>query len=284
MSNIHIFNADQSGFNKEIHSGRTLAFAGEKQIHNVVQSVNSTTHSYTIFPIISKSGNLLSPLLIVYPKPRGKFGINVKRNMFQASNIYTIATKSGKMGSQELRTWLTEIYFKITPQETVLLVDSWSAFKNQVLINNCIPSDKDMHLFNIPPKTTALIQPLDKYGFRLWKNFVRKFSNTVLIKQINIHLYTRDNIFKLQAITHNQFSSPRFIDMWKYSWYSCGYTDSHPGHFQNPVDFVFHTSHSFHCSLRNCSFQRFAKCSWCCTYFCFEHYFTIPHLCNTFIP
>ncbi|KAG5310829.1 GVQW3 protein, partial [Acromyrmex insinuator] len=60
-----VFNSDQSGFQLEIHSGRSLCNEGVKKIECVVQSISSTAHSYTIQPIISCNGNLLSPLSIV---------------------------------------------------------------------------------------------------------------------------------------------------------------------------------------------------------------------------
>ena len=48
-----IFNIDRSGFNLEIHSGRSLEFIGVKKVENVVQSIPSTTHSYSIQVCIS---------------------------------------------------------------------------------------------------------------------------------------------------------------------------------------------------------------------------------------
>ena len=45
--------ADESGFQLEIHSGRSLACEGQKKIECVVQSVSSTTHSYTIQPTVT---------------------------------------------------------------------------------------------------------------------------------------------------------------------------------------------------------------------------------------
>ena len=44
----NVNNSDQSGFNLEIHSSRTLCYKGIKNVENMVQSVSSTTHSYTI--------------------------------------------------------------------------------------------------------------------------------------------------------------------------------------------------------------------------------------------
>lgn len=49
----HIFNTDQSGFNYEMHSGRSLAFIGTTSVEAQVQSLNAMTHSYTIQPTIS---------------------------------------------------------------------------------------------------------------------------------------------------------------------------------------------------------------------------------------
>ncbi|KYN02134.1 hypothetical protein ALC62_07055, partial [Cyphomyrmex costatus] len=56
----NVFNSDQSSFNLEMHTGRTLSFKGQKKIGTLTQSTNSMTHSYTIQPIVSpcKSGYL----------------------------------------------------------------------------------------------------------------------------------------------------------------------------------------------------------------------------------
>ena len=66
------YNSDQSGFNLEVHSGRTLASVGSKKVVSVVQSVHATTHSYTIQPIVNAKGRLLEPLLLVYGLSRAK--------------------------------------------------------------------------------------------------------------------------------------------------------------------------------------------------------------------
>jgi len=50
-----------------MHAGRTLALKGTLKVESLAQSVNSLTHSYTI-PIITASGLLKSPLLIVKKK------------------------------------------------------------------------------------------------------------------------------------------------------------------------------------------------------------------------
>lgn len=95
----NVYNSDQSGFQLEIHSGRTLAVQGEKKVECVVQSITSTTHSYTIQPLISADGKLLSPLFLVLKEPSGKFGPVVEANLFRPENVHMEASKSGKLTS-----------------------------------------------------------------------------------------------------------------------------------------------------------------------------------------
>lgn len=103
-----IYNSDQSGFQIEIHSGRTLATEGERQIQCLVESVSSTTHSYTIQPLISANGKLLSPLFIVLKESKGQFGPVVESTLFKPSNVYVMASASGKLTSG---TAFTSIYY-----------------------------------------------------------------------------------------------------------------------------------------------------------------------------
>ncbi|KYQ56129.1 hypothetical protein ALC60_04952, partial [Trachymyrmex zeteki] len=96
----NVFNFDQSGFQLEIHSGRSLSNQGVKKLECVVQSISSTTHSYTIQPIISCNGNLLSPSFIVLQETNGIFGPRVKEILFTPINVIVKASKSGKMTSK----------------------------------------------------------------------------------------------------------------------------------------------------------------------------------------
>ena len=97
----NLYNSDQSGFQLEMHSGRTLAVEGEKQVECLVQSVSSTTHSYTIQPLISATGQLLSPLFLVLKESTGQFGPVVEKNLFRPENVYVEASRSGKLTTGE---------------------------------------------------------------------------------------------------------------------------------------------------------------------------------------
>lgn len=96
------YNSDQSGFQLEMHSGRTLAIEGEKQVQCLVQSISSTTHSYTVQPTISADGELLSPLFLVLKEPSGEFGPVVSQTLFRPTNVYAVPSKSGKLTSGKI--------------------------------------------------------------------------------------------------------------------------------------------------------------------------------------
>ena len=65
---------------------------------------------------------------------------------------------------------------KNTPDETVLLVDSWSPFKNKDLIDSVMLPNKIIHVFVMPVKTIHLIQSLDRYSFQVQKISLENFQ------------------------------------------------------------------------------------------------------------
>ncbi|EFN75565.1 hypothetical protein EAI_06340, partial [Harpegnathos saltator] len=232
------YNADESGFNLEIHAGRTLANVGVKTVGATIQSLSAMTHSYTIMPIISADGHLLSPLYIVLKESTGVFGPQVEQTLFRPVNIYIAASKSGKLTTEHFKNWFQEVYLPNTGEKSILLLDSWTGHcPNQ--LEELVPKDKHVNILTIPKKTTAFIQPLDVFGFRIWKNFVRSFSDSVIINNYDINLHLRNNIIKLQSLTHNQLSSPRFRNLFRYSWYKSGYLSTRPEKFHNPIDYCY---------------------------------------------
>ncbi|XP_071579285.1 uncharacterized protein, partial [Temnothorax nylanderi] len=267
----NIYNSDQSGFQLEIHSGRSLDNQGVKTVERVVQSVSSTTHSYTIQPIISCNGKLLSPLFIVLKEVTGRFGPRVEENLFKPTNVIVKASKSGKLTSEHFKMWLEEAYFPNIGSSSVLLIDSWTGHCPNV-ISDLIPPRKSITTMIIPKGTTGKIQPLDVYGFRIWKNFAKRFSDTVLLLESNINLHERNNIIKLQSLIHNQLSSPRYHNLFKYSWFKSGYTNERPEEFENPVQFSLYDC-STTCDIEGCDNIAAVRCSWCKNSLCLKHFF-----------
>ena len=91
-------------------------------------------------------------------------------------------------------------------------MDSWSGQREKT-VREVIPPHVNLKLKIIPKGTTGMIKPLDVYGFRFWKNFVRKFSDIVILLNYNVNLHERNNIIRMQSLTHNQLSSQRFQDV-----------------------------------------------------------------------
>lgn len=276
----NIYNADESGFNLEVHSGRTLTTQGVKTVETLIQSTSAITHSYTIMPIISANGKLQSPLYLVLKETSGNFGPRVEETLFRPANIYIAASKSGKLTTQHFQSWFTNVFLPTTGSSSVLLLDSWTGHCPTTL-QEFIPSDKNIRILTIPKRTTAMIQPLDVYGFRIWKNFVRTFSDRVVLFNYDINLHLRNNIIKLQSLTHIQLSSPRFYNLFKYAWFKSGYIEERPSQFENPVDFCFSgkdIQNILRCSI--CKAPAVIRCSWCKQYLCMHHFFEQHHDCK----
>lgn len=184
----NVYNADESGFNLEIHSGRTLACRGKKTIEASAQSISSMTHNYTILSTISANGQLLSPLFLVLKEINGVFGPRVEETLFRPTNIFLTVSKSGKLTLQHFQMWITEVFLPNTGPKSLLLLDSWSGHCPSTF-KEVIHANKEVTTFIIPKGTTAFIQPLDVFGFRIWKNFIRTFSDRVLLYNFDINLH-----------------------------------------------------------------------------------------------
>jgi hypothetical protein len=68
--------------------------------------------------------------------------------------------------------WFEAVFFPDVREKSALLIDSWTTNNDKEMTNSITPSNKELEIQKIPPKTTSMAQPLDKYGFRLWKNFI----------------------------------------------------------------------------------------------------------------
>jgi hypothetical protein len=276
-----VFNADQSGFQKEIHSGRSLDTKGVKAVEAVVQSLTAISHSYTILPVISASGELKSPLFICLQENSGSFP---KSGIFQAANIYATCHTSHMMTKELMKEWFSKVYFPQAPDNSLLLVDSWNSWTDEDAIKKSTPADKKITIRLIPPKTTPKIQPLDVAFFRTWKNFVRRFSDRILLDDLPIQLYQRTNIIKLQSLVHNQFSACRFVNFIRYAWHASGYLDERGERFENPVEYCFPDDLAEECAKsengNKCGQGSFLRCAHCELVLCFNHFFVDYHYCS----
>lgn len=272
----HILNTDQSSFNYEKFSTRTLSRVGEKSTVGRVVSSSAITHSYTIMPIINAAGKIVGPVFICLQEATGKLGPRVLKSMYKASNLHITCSKSGKLTKSHIQYWAEKVLKPLMEEDFVLLLDSWSGQTDHTIFDEIFDEDVDCEHLQIPPKTTSHIQPCDKYFFRQWKYLYQRCFDRVAIDQIPVDLRTRDSILKLHSLIHNQLSSKRFIAMIRYAWFSCGYAVQDPGQFENVRDVCFSFDEDA-CSIVGCDDHSFICCSWCKKIFCFKHFFVEDH-------
>ncbi|KYN13188.1 hypothetical protein ALC57_14632, partial [Trachymyrmex cornetzi] len=267
----NVYNSDQSGFNLEMHAGRTLSFKGTLKVETLAQSLNSLTHSYTIQPIISASGHLMSPLLIVLKEKDGKFGPKIEKKLYKANNILVLTSTSGKLTSELAIRWFEQIYLPNTNEKSVLLfLESLYLLSIEKKFNTIDKRGKEVNILKIPAGTTGIIQPLDVYTFRPWKNFLKRFSDVLIRYNYDINLHLRNNIKKILTLIHNQFSSLRFVNLFKYAWYKSGYIEEKPPKCETPVNFCFTNCETIYDCCHDIAIFR---CAWCTKSMCIQHFF-----------
>lgn len=280
-----IFNTDQSGFNLEELSHRTLAIQGSKLIQASINQSKSETHSYTIQPVISMDGKTMPRLLIVLQEKGGEFGPIVRQRLFHHPEVHITSTTSGKVSKLILKEWFAEVYFPFSPKHSVLVLDSFSTYQDRKEIDKEKPRNKTYRVSTVPPGLTGQCQPLDVNYFRSYKTFHRKISDYISFNRNEIELHARNTILKLQACTFFQFRSPRFHDFIKYAWYKAGLSDSFDRtvRFQDPIHFCFDVdSITKDCSVANCKQKCFIRCSWCTKFLCFKHFLEEPSVPNDY--
>lgn len=269
-----IWNFDQSGFNYEHSNFRTLSHKGEKDTLMLVKSMKSVTHSYSVMPLLSMDGVLAPKLLICLQETTGDFGPRVKKSMKVPPNIFVTSSKSGKLDKRIMKDWADTVVAQVSPSdEMVLIYDSWAGQTDPNLYNG-IPNLRST--FQIPAKTTQWIQPLDNYFFRQYKIVRRKICDRVMLEDVKMDLHKRENVLLMHSLIYNQFQSPVFAPMLRYSWFKCGYTTNRPGHFMNANEILFETVGN-ECDEEECEHFCFIKCSHCKMNLCINHFLLKNH-------
>jgi len=67
----------------------------------------------------------------------------------------------------------------------------WTLINNSNITSDLISAGKHITTMIISKGITGKIQPLDIYGFRIWKNFAKRFSGIVSRLESNINLHIR---------------------------------------------------------------------------------------------
>lgn len=272
-----IFDTDQSGHDYEYHSTRTLSNTGEKDTSLIIDSQNSCTRSYTIQPILGYDGRLGKKLYVCLQEPSGRMGPIVEETYHRAPNLEVTCSSSSKLHKSHVKHWINVAFAQEIETKCLLISDSWAGQQDRELYEK-LPNGKSCVRLQIPPGTTCIAQPLDVFFFRQRKAIVKTFYDHVQLEEIDIDLYQRDNVLKLQSLVHNQLSSDKFIAMGLYAWYAAGLREDRPQHFCTPVEVMFpKDSGSSSCSIPSCENNVLIRCTHCDTFFCFMHFFVDEH-------
>jgi hypothetical protein len=115
-------------------------------------------------------GSLLPRLLIFLQEPKGSLVRRVLQSMFTPRNLIIDTSPSGKMDKQHLKRFFQDSFFPYACQKSVLVVDSWSVYNDNTILESVGPDEKLLEMLTEPPGTTGRLQPLDKKFFRQWKH------------------------------------------------------------------------------------------------------------------
>lgn len=269
-----VLNTDQMGFNKELHSSRTLSHKNEKTTFLAVRSLNNCTHSYTVQPIISLDGKLMDRFLLCLYEPSGRIGPRI--TIEQRQNVVITCSRSGKLEKGHIKYWIEHCLKPATKNENfLLLLDSWGTQTNRSQYEEVF--GEKFNILVIPPKTTAIAQPLDVHFNFWWKYLARRIADKIILDEIDVDMGNRNNIIKEQSLIHNQLSSPKFENMIKYAFFKSGITEDNPGCFENLQQVCFPINNE---KCAECDDSSFIRCSHCEKFLCFKHFFLAYHFHN----
>ena len=267
----NIWNSDQVGINYEPTQKRTLETKGTKLVSSHIKSKNKTTHSFTIQPCVSLTGQLNSKLLIVLQESvTGRFGPLVEPRVRQVEeecgNVIVRSSTSGNVNKTLLEEWIAQ--FKIKPGNKLLL---WDSLSFQKTIKETFQEKNVLRIELIPENTTKYAQPLDSLI-----NIQIKHLYKHLFWQLQSKGYDMDRylIIKLCSIVWNQLESVKFKDLIQAGWSSCLYqsevlNDNHLN-YQKVKD-VCCLNELFKCDVPQCQQDSAIRCSHCEKQLCGFH-------------
>lgn len=257
------------GLQLEVTSGRTLTIAGTKKVIRVAQRKNATTHSYTVQITLNASGVLPPKLAVVLYEP-GDIPQYFYDLLGAFPNLQIYWSRSGWMGKAIAKQWMTEVFLPMVEQESVLILDSWTGYKEMMKMPEV--EQKQLRIEVLPPGSTPILQPADVFFNRTFKNYVRMISDKIRWSQPDFILSVRKNLLCILDLTHNQFKAPRYMEFLKYSWYRSGYFTEHPTVFDTPVQYCLQFKGYTKCERDNCRVNYcFMRCSYCELHLCFTH-------------
>lgn len=307
-----IWNFDQSLFEYEISSDRTLSWRGERDTVIQVDQANKATHSFTIQPLVSRYGRTIGKLLACSQERGGNFGPRVNRSVHNYEddyrNIHALCSTSGKMSLGLMGLWLDRIvlptaasYLRLesryqnlnhTDEEPIagpsgdyqgpfdrprmlILGDSWAGNTNQRIVNKL--AQKRIAFLQVPEGTTSKLQPLDVSFFRQYKLFVKRIFLQLNLEGRQDLVTTRQGALNMHSLVWNQFSAAPFADLIRYGWQNADIDFNQRELMRNKREFTVNSINfghdpSEHCEVEGCNEYAYIRCAHCQKLLCIHHF------------
>ncbi|GMT21089.1 hypothetical protein PFISCL1PPCAC_12386, partial [Pristionchus fissidentatus] len=100
-----------------------------------------------------------------------------------------------------------------TSNDLLILLDSWTSFRDQAAIDSSLPSGKTLHTRQIPAGATGICQPLDVFFFRPFKALVRRIQGYGFRNFPTFIIFQRDPILKVISLSFTVMRAPIFKPM-----------------------------------------------------------------------
>lgn len=273
----NIINFDQSGFNYELTIPRTLSNVNERNTFCLIRCSHAITHSYTVLPSLTASGNFLPICLVILQEVNGVFGpqvaVEVSALQQKLKNLHILPSRSGLMQSNQVEIYKNEVLKKYINGNAILVHDGWKGQTSDNLFSD-LPNIERMI---IPAGCTDKAQPCDMMLFRQWKYLGKRCYLRVLLDDLkDIDLRNRHGIITLQSLIFNQLCAPVFQPMLKQAWKQ--YFDDVDCDYPTVKDICFKNLPPICDSFNLCNGFSFIRCSHCQMILCFSCFFSNPHL------
>ena len=162
-------------------SGKILALKGSSYFQEIK---NKTKEHATLVSCITANGNAMKHLLILK-------GQRAPEDIIIPPNIVLSGTQSGWVNTDLKTIWfqlfLEYIGNKDKPKDEcethLLLVDGHNSNWNFDMVQ--LAKNHNVIIYQFPPHTTHILQPLDNLFFRILKEEIRKAKNTSRFQNVN---------------------------------------------------------------------------------------------------
>uniref|UniRef100_A0A1I7USQ9 DDE-1 domain-containing protein n=1 Tax=Caenorhabditis tropicalis TaxID=1561998 RepID=A0A1I7USQ9_9PELO len=149
----------------------------EKESKEFVAKVNQEMAPYplsSVFNADQTDGKLHKKLFVTLKEPKGQFP---KKGHYKAPNLHVTCHTSHIMTKDLMKEFFKDIVFDSSmPKDALLIVDSWSSWKDSDAIKSVTPRRNKLKVLMIPPGCTGLVQPCDVGIFGGFKKVVKTIT------------------------------------------------------------------------------------------------------------